>query len=248
VTLDVTESELLLVNRTERLYAIAEALRAAGDDGRTSAWLATRFEVSTRTIKRDVTALQEAGRPIAGSGGRGGGYRIDPAVTLPPIAFTPAEAIAIATLMSVQGEVPFATEGRRALAKVLDAMVPGGRSGATSLAGRVWTRPSGDGRASSSSSRALRVVEEAVARQVVVVIDYVDGHDAETRRRPVEPLGFANTRGSWYLMAWCRWRRAGRWFRIDRIRRADLTTQPAPPRDLADVFGPIPEGAHPVEV
>ena len=66
------------MNRTERLYAIAEALRAAGDDGRTSAWLAERFEVSTRTIKRDVTALQEAGRPIAGFGGRGGGYRIDP--------------------------------------------------------------------------------------------------------------------------------------------------------------------------
>lgn len=233
------------MNRTERLYAIAEALRAAGDDGRTSAWLAARFEVSTRTIKRDVTALQEAGRPVAGLGGRGGGYRIDPAVTLPPIAFTPAEAIAIATLMSVQGDVPYATEGRRALAKVLGAMVPGGRADASTLAGRVWTRDAVGGR---SSSKALRVVEEAVARQVVVVIDYVDGDGSESRRRPVEPLGFASTRGSWYLMAWCRWRRAGRWFRIDRVRRADLTTQPAPPRDLADVFGPIPDDAHPVEV
>ena len=96
------------------------------------------------------------------------------------------------------------------------------------------------------SSRAIRIVEEAVARQVVVVIDYVDGDGDESRRRPVEPMGFANTRGNWYLMAWCRWRRAGRWFRIDRIRRADLTTQPAPPRDLTDVFGPIPADAHPV--
>jgi predicted DNA-binding transcriptional regulator YafY len=230
------------MNRTERLYAIAEALRAAGDDGRTSAWLADRFEVSTRTIKRDVTALQEAGRPIAGFGGRGGGYRIDPTATLPPIAFTPAEAIAIATLMSVQGDAPYAVEGRRALAKVLEAMVPGGRTGAAALAGRVWTRPA----AGARSSPALRVVEEAVARQVVVVIDYVDGDGGVSHRRPVEPLGFANTRGSWYLMAWCRRRRAGRWFRIDRIRRADLTTQPAPPRDLTDVFGPIPADARPV--
>jgi predicted DNA-binding transcriptional regulator YafY len=230
------------VNRTERLYAIAEALRAAGDDGRTSEWLATRFEVSTRTIKRDVTALQEAGRPIAGLGGRGGGYRIDPAVTLPPIAFTPAEAIAIATLMSVQGDAPYVTEGRRALAKVLDAMVPGGRSGATTLADRVWTRASEHVR----PSKAVRVVEEAVARQVVVVLDYVDGDGVASERRPVEPLGFANTRGSWYLMAWCRRRRAGRWFRLDRIRRADLTTQPAPPRDLTEVFGPLPADAHPI--
>ena len=232
------------MNRTERLYAIAEALRAAGDDGRTSTWLADRFEVSTRTIKRDVTALQEAGRPIAGFGGRGGGYRIDPTATLPPIAFTPAEAIAIATLMSVQADAPYATEGRRALAKVLDAMIPGGRRGAAALAGRVWTRTDGGPR----GSRALRTVEEAVARQVVVVIDYVDGDGHASRRRPVEPLGFAHTRGTWYLMAWCRQRRAGRWFRVDRIRRADLTTQPAPPRDLTDVFGPIPTDAHPVEL
>jgi len=233
------------MNRTERLYAIAEALRAAGDAGRTSEWLAARFEVTPRTIKRDITALQQAGRPIFGLGGRGGGYRMDGAATLPPIAFTSGEAIAIASLMSVQGDAPYAAEGRRALAKVLAAMVPGGESGAATIAGRVWTRPDPSRR---SSSRATQVLEEAVATQVVVVIDYADAAGAETRRRPVEPMGFANTRGSWYLMAWCRWRRAGRWFRLDRILRADLTTQPAPPRDLTDVFGPIPADAHPVEL
>ena len=233
------------MNRTERLYAIAEALRAAGDDGRTSAWLADRFEVTPRTIKRDITALQQAGRPVYGLGGRGGGYRMEAAATLPPIAFTSGEAIAIATLMSVQGDVPYAAEGRRALAKVLEAMVPGGASGAATIARRVWTRPDPGRR---STSRSTQVLEEAVARQVVVVIDYVDGAGAGTRRRPVEPMGFAHTRGSWYLMGWCRWRRAGRWFRLDRVVRADLTTQPAPPRDLTEVFGPIPPEAHPVEL
>jgi predicted DNA-binding transcriptional regulator YafY len=235
------------MNRTERLYAIAEALRAAGDVGRTSAWLAERFEVTPRTIKRDITALQQAGRPVFGLGGRGGGYRMDGAATLPPIAFTSGEAIAIATLMSVQGDAPYAAEGRRALAKVLAAMVPGGASGAATIAGRVWTRPD-PGRRPSRSSRSTQVLEEAVARQVVVVIDYADAAGTESRRRPVEPMGFAHTRGSWYLMAWCRWRRAGRWFRLDRIVRADLTTQEAPARDLADVFGSIPADAHPVEL
>lgn len=230
------------MNRTERLYGIAEALRAAGGAGRTSEWLAARFEVTTRTIKRDITALQQAGRPILGLGGRGGGYRMDPAATLPPIAFTSAEAIAIATLMSIQGDAPFAAEGRTALAKVLGAMVPGGAAGASSLAGRVWTRPTGSRR----PSRALQVLEDAVARQVVVVIDYEDPSGTESRRRPVEPLGFANTSGSWYLMAWCRWRRAGRWFRVERIGRADLTTQAAPPRNLTEVFGPVPPDARTV--
>ena len=200
------------MNRTERLYAIAEALRAAGDDGRTSEWLAARFEVSTRTIKRDVTALQEAGRPIAGSGGRGGGYRIDPAVTLPPIAFTPAEAIAIATLMSVHGRR--ARTRPRAAGRWPRCSTRWCRAGAPARR----RSPGGCGRARGDGVRPVarpsRVVEEAVAptgRRRHRLRRRRRG--TETRRRPVEPLGFANTRGTWYLMAWCRRRRAGRWFR-----------------------------------
>jgi predicted DNA-binding transcriptional regulator YafY len=59
------------VNRTDRLYALVEELRAAGDRGRTAAWLAERFEVATRTIKRDVAGLQQAGVPIWAQGGPG---------------------------------------------------------------------------------------------------------------------------------------------------------------------------------
>lgn len=124
------------MNRTDRLYAIAEALRAAGDEGRTAAWLAERFEVATRTIKRDVTALQDAGQPIYGLGGRGGGYRIDPAATLAPVAFTPGEVIALATLLAIDADAPYAVEGRRALAKVLDAIgLRAGRCGGARWSG-----------------------------------------------------------------------------------------------------------------
>jgi len=51
------------MNRTDRLYAIVEELRTAGPGGRTAAWLARRFEVSTRTVKRDLSSLQQAGVP-----------------------------------------------------------------------------------------------------------------------------------------------------------------------------------------
>lgn len=226
------------MNRTDRLYAIAEELRAAGPDGRTSAWLAARFEVTGRTIKRDVTALQEAGVPVYGIGGHGGGYRLDAAATLPPVAFTAGEAIAIAAALALDANAPFVADGRSALTKVLGAMGPAGRDDARNLAAKVWTRnPPGPG------GRARAVVEEALRRQVVVVLTYRDGSGATTRRRPVEPQIFANTNGRWYLLAWCRWRRAGRWFRLDRIEGATLTTEPAPERDLTEVFGTIPSDA-----
>src|SRR3954468_14886422 len=65
------------VNRTDRLYAIAEELRAARQP-RTATWLAERFEVTTRTVKRDISALQQAGTPVWAAPGPGGGYVLDP--------------------------------------------------------------------------------------------------------------------------------------------------------------------------
>ncbi|GAB3860390.1 helix-turn-helix transcriptional regulator [Dactylosporangium cerinum] len=52
------------MNRTDRLYALVEELRAVAPRPRSARWLATRFEVSTRTIERDIGALQESGVPI----------------------------------------------------------------------------------------------------------------------------------------------------------------------------------------
>ncbi|OWY61312.1 transcriptional regulator, partial [cyanobacterium TDX16] len=85
------------MNRTDRMFAIVEELRSGPPSGRTAAWLAERFEVSARTIKRDVSALQQADVPIWATPGRGGGYALDPAATLPPLTFTPGEAAAMAT-------------------------------------------------------------------------------------------------------------------------------------------------------
>ena len=72
------------MNRTDRLYALVEELRAVAPRPRSARQLAGRYEVSTRTIERDVLALQEAGVPIYAVAGRCGGYVIDKTLTLPP--------------------------------------------------------------------------------------------------------------------------------------------------------------------
>ena len=126
------------MNRTDRLYALTEELRRAGPSGRTSAQLAAHFEVAPRTIKRDITALQEAGVPLWATPGPGGGYALDPAATLPPLTFTAREATAIAVALALGGDLPFAPEGRSALTKLLGAMGPEDREAAAALGGRIW--------------------------------------------------------------------------------------------------------------
>ena len=89
-----------MVNRTARLYALVEELRAAAPRSLTVAALAARLEVSTRTVQRDLQALMEAGVPVRTTTGRGGGWSIDPAMTLPPIHFTPDEAAVLAAALA----------------------------------------------------------------------------------------------------------------------------------------------------
>jgi predicted DNA-binding transcriptional regulator YafY len=230
------------MNRTDRLYAIAEELRAAGRRGRTSAWLARRFEVSGRTVKRDVSALQQAGVPIWAEAGPGGGYVLDAAGTMAPLAMTAAEATAVALALAAMPELPYAPDGRSALAKVLAVMPDDERDRAHELAGRLWLRE----QQTTSRPAVARVLDEALRREVVVVLDYTDGRGRSSRRRPVEPMALARTAGRWYLLAWCRSRRAGRWFRLDRVTGATVTTERVAARSLAATFGTPPPDAGPL--
>ena len=227
------------MNRTDRLHALTEELRRAGPRGRTAERLAAWLEVSSRTIKRDVAALQEAGLPVWAQSGRGGGYVLDAAATLPPVNLTPEQAAAIAIALATQPDGPYAVDGRVALEKILDILEPDARRRAELLASSVWVRT-----AESRPTGVRAVVEQALAERRVLVLRYRDGA-GEPSRRHVEPQLLARTGDRWYLVAWCRERRAPRWFRCDRIEGADLTREPAPQRDPA-LFGTPPPDARPV--
>ncbi|MEZ4316228.1 MAG: WYL domain-containing protein [Myxococcota bacterium] len=228
------------MNRTERLYAIVQELRLAAPRGRTSAWLAERFEVSERTIKRDMRALHDAEVGLRADEGRGGGYSLDRERMLPPTAFTAAEATAVAVAIGAADDLPFRAQARAALAKILDAMSPSQRAEANDIARRLWVR------SDLSRGRWAGVLDDGLRDRRVVHIDYEDGSGTVTRGRPIEPMAFARSRHHWHVLAWCRMREAGRWFRIDRIRSARLTRETAPHRDLAATFGEPPPDAQPI--
>ena len=125
------------MNRTDRLYAVVEELRAAAPRPRSARQLARKYEVSTRTIERDILALQDAGVPVYAETGRLGGYVIDPAFTLPPVNFTAPEMVAIAVSLAGADETPFAYAARSALRKVLAAAPAGQLAEAAEMMDRI---------------------------------------------------------------------------------------------------------------
>ncbi|MDR1265603.1 MAG: YafY family transcriptional regulator [Propionibacteriaceae bacterium] len=230
------------MNRTDRLYAVREELRRAGPRGRTAERLAETFEVSVRTIKRDISALQSGGFPVWACPGPGGGYVVDAHATLPPVNLTPSEVSALAVLLATQTGQPFAAHARTALAKILAVALPADRDRAERLASRVWINHANDQAPTSPSLRGT--VEEALATARTISLRYRDGNGAESERR-VDPQLLGHTLGHWYLIAYCHTRQAIRWFRLDRITAARLTSQASVDRPISDIGVP-PQSARPV--
>src|SRR5579863_10246468 len=122
------------VNRTDRLYALVEELRAVAPRPRSARWLAGRFEVSPRTVERDISALQQSGVPIWAEPGRAGGYCLDKARSLPPVNLTPGEAVAMAVALHGLAGTPFQAVAGTALRKLVASMQAGDAAAARELA------------------------------------------------------------------------------------------------------------------
>jgi predicted DNA-binding transcriptional regulator YafY len=224
------------MNRIDRLYALVEELRAAGPLGRTARQLAAHFEVSVRTIERDLSALGQAGVPLATRTGRTGGYSLDRSMTLPPLNFTPREAAAVAVALSRSEDLLFARDARSALQKIVAAMpdqaVAEARSTADKVRLLVLPSPVPD-------TEIAETIWGAVRESCVLRIRYIDVGGLETERM-VEPQHVVVGPSGSYLTAWCHLRGADRVFRLDRITSAERT--PSPPRPARSLPEPVVDG------
>ncbi|MEN5075857.1 WYL domain-containing protein [Isoptericola cucumis] len=224
------------MNRTDRMYAIVEELRAVAPRPRSATWLAGRFEVSRRTVERDISALQQAGVPVWAEPGRTGGYCLDRARTLPPVNFSPDEAVAVAVALGGVAGTPFAGGASTALRKILAAMRDDDAAAAHDLAARVHLLG-----APADGPGVPAVLADAISARRVLRLRYTDREGVPTVR-DVEPLGFVGSSTGWYLLAWCRLREAVRAFRIDRVVRATATSERAPRRAVRPEDLQVPEG------
>jgi predicted DNA-binding transcriptional regulator YafY len=225
------------VTRTDRLYGLVEELRAAAPGRRSARWLAGRFEVSARTIERDISALQASGVPIWADAGRTGGYTIDASHTLPPLGLTVDEALAVTIGLGQLARSPFreaALSARRKISAVLSA---DDVRRTAELAGRIHLLED------AGAAGAPTVLARALRENTVLRIRYRDAEGRETSR-DVEPLGYVGKGQDWYLIGWCRLRDGIRAFRGDRVLDAEPTGERPParalrPEDLAIPYGEL---------
>lgn len=110
------------MKRVERLHALTEILRRSGVRGVSANRLATEFEVSVRTIKRDLDALENSGAPLWSRPGPGGGYGLASGASLPPVTLSPAQAVALMAAVSAAPGAPYADLAAAGMVRQLRAM------------------------------------------------------------------------------------------------------------------------------
>jgi proteasome accessory factor B len=105
------------MKKAERLYALVDRLRGAHQPV-SAARLSEEFEVSKRTIERDIQSLQVAGVPIYADHGVSGGYSILRDYSLPPLNLTAPESLAVLAGLGLLETSPYAGAARLARAKI----------------------------------------------------------------------------------------------------------------------------------
>lgn len=198
------------MRRADRLFQIVQLIR--GRRLSTADFLATRLEVSARTIYRDVAALQQQGVPIDGEAGVG--YRMRAGFDLPPLMFSKEEAQALVAAMRLaqpQLDDELARQGEEALGKILAVLPGAARAAAESLA--LWAPGAGSAPATRERLQQLRQATETRHKLRVAYLD-LNGSSSE---RVLRPLGCFFWGPVWTLAAWCELRADFRNFRIDRI-------------------------------
>jgi predicted DNA-binding transcriptional regulator YafY len=212
------------MNRTDRLLAIVLELQAHGS--RRAEDLAATFEVSRRTVYRDVQALCEAGVPVVAEPGRG--YSLPAGYFLPPLRFSADEALMLilgADVMAQSFDAEYRAAAESAARKIAGALPEERRAEVQALRSSLELIEAAG--ISARAAEALRLLRRAVVRGQRVRLSYTSRYGAggpgEATSRLADPYGLVRIGGSWYLVAHCHLRGDIRNFRLDRIAGLELT-------------------------
>ncbi|KQS28199.1 YafY family protein [Dyadobacter sp. Leaf189] len=209
------------MNRFDRITAILIQLQSrkivkAQD-------LAERFEISLRTVYRDINSLAEAGVPIIGEAGVG--YSIMDGYRLPPVMFTKEEARTFITAEKLMEKfTDFSTQSQyqSAMFKVKAVLRSSDKSMVENLENHIEVRKNHHA-FHKPNSNTLDVLLKSISEKKIARINYNAINSDDPMERIVEPVGVYHENSYWYTIAYCHLRNDYRNFRSDRILNCELT-------------------------
>ena len=211
------------MKRIDRLMGITLLLRSRRK--LTARQLAQIFEVSIRTIYRDIQSLCRAKIPIAVESGPDGGYSILKTYSLPPVMFTLDEAIALflgGRFIDHLHGTPFREAMKTALIKIEDILSEEVRLSVQLLSQSVLFDMK-DAASDSVTKETFERINEAILKRKCIQMVYRCASEDQIIRRTVRPYGLVYDQGMWYLIASCHIRGGQEMFHVNRIQVVALT-------------------------
>ncbi|WP_410880394.1 helix-turn-helix transcriptional regulator [Myroides sp. DW712] len=179
--------------------------------------LADRFDVSLRTIYRDIRSLEQAGVPLYSEAGVG--YAVVDGYKIPPTLFTREEAlsfVAAEKIMQVYVDPELSEHFTSALFKMKAVLRTAQKVEVSEITPAVVMRTDKTVFNKKVPS-ALSTLFKSISLKKQLSMAYINGAESEATLRIVEPIGVFHENSYWYFMAYCHLRQSYRQFRSDRI-------------------------------
>lgn len=192
--------------------------------------LADKFQISTRTVYRDIKALEQAGVPVLTEEGKG--YSIMDGYRIPPVMFTESEANALITAeqwVLRNKDASFVKDYSDAISKIKSVLRNNTKDKANLLSNRIVIRQNAE---TVRTSSYLSELQLALTNFNIVEILYHSPDNDQTTIRKIEPFAVYSTQENWILIAFCRLRNDFRSFRLDRIQKLTITSEGFEPHKM----------------
>ena len=213
--------------KTDRLVSIIMILL---EKERVSAQeLADMFEVSLRTIYRDMDAINLSGIPVCAKSGAGGGFEILPEYEVDKKVFSADELLALLMGLTNLSDMVRRADLVHALAKVR-SFIPAGRARDIEIKANQIRIDMDPWMGNGNIRQHLETVKSALQERRMLSFAYIDGHGNKTER-VVEPYQLVLKSGHWYFQGYCRSRNDYRLFRLSRMTDLQMLPETYSPRD-----------------
>lgn len=188
--------------------------------------LADRFDVSLRTIYRDIRTIEASGVPLYSEAGIG--YSLLDGYRLPPVMFTREEAssfIAAEKLMQKFTDMELGKHYASAAYKLKSVLHGTDKEWVNNIESKVLMQPTGR-MFNETAPNTLAILFKSIAEKTQIILHYKTVEADAPSQRIIEPVGVFHEHDNWYALGFCHLRQDYRQFRTDRIYRLQTTDCP----------------------